>query len=194
MECNYERFLFQSEPSYSINPFHFEVQPPCPYDESAQYLVFIHLEALWKWKSSGDPFDVFLHSMRKFGYELAEGSRKRIGQLLKMRIHRLKTELAKIRNKAYQEKYLQRWMEITLYRTEILHRPVHAIQTIHDELRLTREKLDSICCLLYEEMARAEEMERRVKLLERDSGMEHHGKPFHQVGDRQQKRQLQQVR
>ena len=150
MENDYQKFLYQSDPSYNINPFHFEVQAPCPYDESKHYVVFIHSEALWKWKTGReDPFDVFLYAMRQFGYDLTESSRKRISQLLKMRIHQLKAELVKIRNKAYQEKLLQRWIEITVYRTEILCKPLDTFQAIHQELKLSREKVDSISSLLF---------------------------------------------
>ena len=189
--------MLQESEIFVANPFHVEVRPPCPHDQAGNYAVFLHGEALWRWKSGKDLFESFQQSIRPLGYSLKEEARSRIERLLRVKIHRTKTEVSRSKNKEWRKKKLDKWFEFIVYPTEVRQRARDVIQSIsevHEELGTTKQKLDSVCSVLYEEMAHASQLQAQVKLLQKDSEMEHSGRHFEDVGERQQKRQIQQVR
>ena len=101
----FEKFLVDPDTRYAINPLHIRIRPPCPNDENGHFLLFIHGEALWKWPHTGqETFADLQHSIAPLGYSLAGRSRERLQRLLRVKTHRMKAQVSKLKNRERQKK------------------------------------------------------------------------------------------
>ena len=193
-----DRELFSELIEPPVNPFLFHVQPPLVNGLDPNFYVQICLETLWKWRGltagaqKEQLFAAFNSAMRMLGYGVKEESQCRIVQVLKTRINWMLRQTEKISNSRRRRlKREEKWSTITVQEDEICQSPGDIVaqrrvreKELEKENELLRSQLNEKAAKLYEEMARARQP---------PSSLVNRGKNFHEVGERQQKRQLDKI-
>ena len=126
-------------------------------------------------------------------YDVKDECKTRVVPVLITRIHWMLRQTAKIKNaKRRRMTRKEKWCMITITEGEICESPGDIVaqrkqreKELEEENEKLQSQLNDKAAHLYEEMARA-------KLAE-STHLSNHGKQFHEVGARQQKRQLDKV-
>ena len=191
-----DRELFSEFIETLVNPFLFYVQPPLINGLDLNFYVQICWETLWVWRGlTCDKvrlFSSFKDSLKILGYDVKDESKTRVVPVLITRIHWMLRQTAKIKNsKRRRLTREEKWCTITITEDEICESPGGIVarrkqrEKDVEENEKLRSQLNDKAANLYEEMA-------RTRLAE-STHLSNHGKPFHEVGARQQKRQLNKV-
>ena len=192
-----DRELFSELIEPPVNPFLFHVQPPLINGLDLNFYVQICWETLWVRRGlTCDKvrlFDSFKDSLKMLGYDVKDECKTRVVPVLITRIHWMLRQTAKIKNaKRRRMTREEKWCTITITEGEICESPGDIVaqrkqqeKELEEENERLRSQLNDKVAHLYEEMARA-------KLAE-STNLSNHGKQFHEVGARQQKRQLDKV-
>ena len=188
-KTNRELFLELGEPP--IHPEWINVQVPLKNGLNKNFFIEVNGELLWLWKARCGSRPVLFHALQanlaQIGFVLHPDASDRIGAAIRSHIqlisHRMKGIKSGKRRKAARG---EKWVKIEVARDEMIRSPGDLLAEFDKENELLKEE---------NERLRKENDVKSAKIYslmkERlDDERRHHGKPFNEVGERQQKRIL----
>ena len=137
-------------------------------------------------------FSTLAKNLRALGYVLCQSSAPRIGKLVLTHMLALLNDLRLIKTACERKKRMEKWIKIFVHEHEVESLPPETKNFAEKVASLKKENQDLIAKLdeqagdLYEAMKELNDF--------KDNADGNVGKPFHKVGEKQQKRQLTKIR
>lgn len=188
-KTNRELFLELGEPP--IHPEWINVQVPLKGGLNKNFFIEVNGELMWLWKDHCGSRPVLFHALQanlaKIGFVLHPDASDRIGASIRAHIQLISHRMKAIKNgKRRKAARGEKWAKIEVTRDEMIRSPGDLLAEIDKENELLKEENKQ---LRKENSLKSAEVYSLMK--ERlDDERRHHGKPFSEVGERQQKRNL----
>ena len=191
-----DRELFSELEEPPIQPALLHMEPQVIHGLDPNFQLHVSCQLLFSWKKirqKSHVFSTLAKHLRALGYVLCQSSAPRIGKLVLTHMLALLNDLKLMKTACARKKRMEKWIKIFVHEHEVESLPAETIKNLAEKVAsLKKENQDLIAKLdeqagdLYEAMKELTDY--------KDNADGNVGKPFHKVGEKQQKRQLAKIR